>query len=188
MEERIPAGAVWQCMIERGMNEEKLQKEWKKKSCYLIGKAELMRREYKAAVLHLEVALKLIAGDAAREKEEVELKTLLATANKKKTEEVKKEKNTWSKAFEKNKSETDASTSVAGDSAASRPSTGTEHDGTNLNRNTLGIGKERFSRDSGSPDSSGSSTSWDDSLVGVASVSVLVGLLGLGAYYFFKRR
>lgn len=109
IEDRIDSGKVWQHLVARGMTEKKLKNEWKKKSYFLAGKADLMRREYAAAVTNLEAALKLTVHDDSAQStavaEEAKLRELLQIATKKRSAELKKEKNTWAKAFEKNNKE-----------------------------------------------------------------------------------
>lgn len=102
LEERMDGGQVWQCLQDRGMTKTKLIKEWKTKSYFLAGKAELLRKEYDVSINHLESALALLADDPQSSTEIVKLKELLQTATKKRTAELKKEKSTWSKAFQKN--------------------------------------------------------------------------------------
>jgi hypothetical protein len=96
---------VWQCLLDRGMTKNKLLKEWKIKSYFLAGKAELLKKEYDASISHLEDALKILADDPQSIAEITKLKDLLSTAMKKRSAELKKEKSTWSKAFQKNKEE-----------------------------------------------------------------------------------
>ena len=102
LEERMDGGQVWQCLQDRGMTKTKQIKEWKTKSYFLAGKAELLRKEYDVSIGHLESALTLLADDPQSSTEIVKLKELLATATKKRAAELKKEKSTWSKAFQKN--------------------------------------------------------------------------------------
>ena len=102
LEERMDGGQVWQCLQDRGMTKTKQIKEWKTKSYFLAGKAELLRKEYDVAINHLESGLALCANDPQSSTDIVKLKDLLATATKKRTAELKKEKSTWSKAFQKN--------------------------------------------------------------------------------------
>ena len=105
LEERMEEGQVWKCLLERGMTKNKLIKEWKIKSYFLAGKAELLRKEYDSSMSHIESALRLLEGDINATAEITKLKDLLSTATKKKSAELKKEKSTWSKAFQKNKEE-----------------------------------------------------------------------------------
>jgi hypothetical protein len=107
LEERMKDGLVWQCLLDRGMTKNKLLKEWKIKSYFLAGKAELLKKEYDASIAHLEDALKILADDPQSIAEITKLKDLLSTAMKKRSAELKKEKSTWSKAFQKNKEEPD---------------------------------------------------------------------------------
>jgi hypothetical protein len=105
LEARIPAALVWHCLLEAGMTLEKFQKEWKKKSLFLLGKAELGLTNYQAALDHFKAALNLIAADESPVmiKQSDELRTLISQAQAKRTAEKKKEKATWSRAFEKGK-------------------------------------------------------------------------------------
>jgi cobalamin biosynthesis Mg chelatase CobN len=105
LEERMKDGLVWQRLLDRGMTKNKLLKEWKIKSYFLAGKAELLKKEYDASISHLEDALKILADDPQSIAEITKLKDLLSTAMKKRSAELKKEKSTWSKAFQKNKEE-----------------------------------------------------------------------------------
>lgn len=98
----MPEGPVWISLILRGMTRDKLIKEWKKKSLFYLGKAELMRQNYKKSVEHLEAALRLIVNDPTQAKHVEELKELIAQAGKKLSSQLQKEKAIWSKAFEKN--------------------------------------------------------------------------------------
>ena len=107
LEERMPDGLVWQCLLERGMTANKLLKEWKTKSYFLAGKAELLRKEYDSSIAFLESGLKFLNDDPQYIEKITKLKELLSTATKKRAEELKKEKSTWSKAFQKNKAELD---------------------------------------------------------------------------------
>lgn len=107
LEERMPDGLVWQCLLERGMTANKLLKEWKTKSYFLAGKAELLRKEYDSSIAFLESGLKFLNDDPQYLEKITKLKELLSTATKKRAEELKKEKSTWSKAFQKNKAELD---------------------------------------------------------------------------------
>lgn len=107
LEERMPDGLVWQCLLERGMTANKLLKEWKTKSYFLAGKAELLRKEYDSSIAFLESGLNFLNDDPQYLEKITKLKELLSTATKKRAEELKKEKSTWSKAFQKNKAELD---------------------------------------------------------------------------------
>ena len=94
IEERIESGKVWQELVARGMTEKKLKNEWKKKSYFLAGKADLMRREYDTSVSNLEEALKLTVHDdssSTAAAEEAKLKELLQIAIKKRAAELKKQ-------------------------------------------------------------------------------------------------
>ena len=94
IEERIESGKVWQELVTRGMTEKKLKNEWKKKSYFLAGKADLMRREYDTSVSNLEEALKLTLHDdssSTAAAEEAKLKELLQIATKKRAAELKKQ-------------------------------------------------------------------------------------------------
>lgn len=86
-----------------GMTEERLQKEWKKKTLFLMGKAHLGLGNLQEAVDTLKSSLALIAGDAALVKQADELRKLIADAQARRSKELRKEKAVWSKAFEKGK-------------------------------------------------------------------------------------
>jgi tetratricopeptide (TPR) repeat protein len=121
IEERIDNGKVWQQLVSRGMTLKKLRNEWKKKSHFLAGKADLMRREYDTAVTNLEEALRLtLHDDPTAAAEEAKLRELLQVATKKRAAELKKEKSTWTRAFEKN-SALDAGAAPTSSSAPPSP-------------------------------------------------------------------
>jgi hypothetical protein len=99
--------AFWNKMVDNGITEEKLLRDWKKKSLYCLGKAELARKNYTEAVDHLEAALKILgnytdSGSAANAKD---FRGLIAKAKHLKAEETRKEKSTWATAFRKNNTE-----------------------------------------------------------------------------------
>ena len=108
MKERIGSN-VWRELVKRGMSEDKLLKDWQKKSFYLLGKAELKMHEYEDAIKHFEEALKLIEGetDEAHVKSAAELKTLAANARVERKKQVKKDQKTWSKAFKQSSEKDD---------------------------------------------------------------------------------
>ncbi len=103
LESRIPDGEVWKCLLGTGMTEERLQKEWKKKTLFLMGKAHLGLGNLQEAVDTLKASLALIAGDPALVKQADELRKLVSDAQTRRSKELRKEKAVWSKAFEKGK-------------------------------------------------------------------------------------
>lgn len=96
---------MWQCLVSQGMTLDKYNKDWKKKSYFLIGKAELGLGNYQSALDNLKAALALIEKDPALVKQNDELRTLITQATTKLKAENKKQRDTWSKAFEKGKKE-----------------------------------------------------------------------------------
>ena len=107
LEERMEDGQVWKYLLERGMTKNKLIKEWKIKSYFLAGKSELLRKEYDTSIALLEAGLKILENDPSAAAEITKLKDLHSSASKKRSAELKKEKSTWAKAFQKNKEEVD---------------------------------------------------------------------------------
>lgn len=105
LEERIEEGQVWQQLLERGMTKNKLVKEWKIKSYFLAGKSELLKKDYETSIALLEAGLKILDNDPLALAEITKLKDLHVSATKKRSAELKKEKSTWAKAFQKNKEE-----------------------------------------------------------------------------------
>jgi len=103
MEARVPDSLVWQCLLKRGMTEEKVFIETKKKSLFLMGKGNLLKKNYEDAIVQLEEALSLIAGDQSKAADASKIRELLIQAKKYSKKESMKEKSTWSKAFEANK-------------------------------------------------------------------------------------
>ena len=102
-----PKGEFWRKMVENGVSEEKLLRDWKKKSLYCLGKAELARKNYTQAVDHLEAALKILGNysDDSSAANMKDFRSLIAKAKHLKAEEVRKEKSTWATAFRKNETE-----------------------------------------------------------------------------------
>jgi hypothetical protein len=74
---------IFEALVKRGTisSVEHMQKLWKRKSLFLAGKAEFLMKNYDAAVGFLDIARKIIAGDANCVKEEEEIKNLLALAS-----------------------------------------------------------------------------------------------------------
>ena len=113
MEAKTEQGQVWQELLRRGLTNKKICYEWKKKGYFLAGKANFLAKEYEAAIENIENALKLGAAmsgstsDKEAIADEAKLKEMLQMAQKKRAAELKKEKQTWSKAFEKNKEESE---------------------------------------------------------------------------------
>lgn len=119
---RAEGSAVWNCLItERGLTEEKLR-GWKKKSLFFMGKAELFKQDYADAIIHLDAALKLIDKSEEKSADALKIKELLVQAKKVRSQELKREKSTWTKAFKESKSEDEAAAAAAA-AAASNPTT-----------------------------------------------------------------
>jgi tetratricopeptide (TPR) repeat protein len=108
LEMNIPDGQVWKYLVENGVTEDKLRKLWKKKAYYYLGKAEMKRKNYKEAIKALQSALALIADDAALTAQSDELRDLINVSKSGHAAENKKQKQTWTKAFEKRSKEPDA--------------------------------------------------------------------------------
>lgn len=100
-----------------GMTAEKMFVELKKKSLYYLGKSEVLSNDFDEGIAHLEKALALYG---AKEKGVEELKTLIANSKRAQEKAIKKEKETWKRAFKKNSSETEESVSPS--NAAATPS------------------------------------------------------------------
>lgn len=111
LESRIPSGEVWQCLLSTGMTADRLQKEWKKKTLFLMGKAQLGMTNFQEALDCFKRALALIAEDASPTmvKQADELRKLVADTQAKLTRQLRKEKATWKSAFEKNRRSSDVS-------------------------------------------------------------------------------
>ena len=117
LENSVPHGGVWIACQALGITLDKLRKDWKKKSLFFLGKAELGRRNPQQAEEYLEAALQLIGDDRqlatgikevrVRMNEEknfhhdffflIKLKGLLNKAKQLKAIEIKREKSTWGK-------------------------------------------------------------------------------------------
>lgn len=111
LEDKINAGPseVWKCLQARSVSYDKLQ-EWKRKSYFYLGKAELKNKEFDDAASHLEAAVALTPSSA---KDLGKIKELLETAKKHRAAELKREKSTWSRAFKSSKAEHEAEEAAA---------------------------------------------------------------------------
>jgi hypothetical protein len=103
LEKNIPQSQIWQCLVENGITLDKLQKEWKKKALFFIGKAQLKRGDYADAQKNLEDALGLIEKDPKLATQIGELRELIGEASLKDKKAKQKEKAVWARAFQKNK-------------------------------------------------------------------------------------
>ncbi len=101
LEDKISQGSlVWQSLIsENGMTFEKLM-DWKKKSHFFVGRAMLQEKDFAEAISHFEQALQLLGGQS---KDVGKITELLVFAKKQRTAELRREKSTWSKAFQVSK-------------------------------------------------------------------------------------
>jgi len=104
MQSRIGSN-MWRELVSRGMTEDKLMKDWCKKSLYLLAKAEMGLKEYDDACEHFEAALKLVDGDDGYKKNAAELRKALEEAQVARKKQLKKEQKIWGGAFEKSKQE-----------------------------------------------------------------------------------
>lgn len=85
---------VWRCLeAQHSMTEAKL-KEWKRKSCFYLGKGELLRKNFELAVQYLEAAVSMGYKTELLRQAKVSLKAERQAAQK-----------TWKKAFEANSKE-----------------------------------------------------------------------------------
>lgn len=85
----------------RGVTKTQLQKQWKRRSLYLLGKACVGLGECDEAVTYFKRALKLVVNDPARATDVKELKQLIVSTTKRAEKDRKAAKNMWSKAFKK---------------------------------------------------------------------------------------
>jgi len=96
---------MWRALVERGLSEDKLVKDWMKKSLYLLAKAEVGLKDFDEACEHLEAAIKLVEGDKEYEKNAAELRKALEEANVARKQQLKKDKKIWGGSFKKMKQE-----------------------------------------------------------------------------------
>lgn len=83
-------------LVARGVTDDKLSKDWKKKSLFHLGRAEFFNQDFEDAVSHLKSALD-IAGPDAKDVAEILEKAQVRLAQVR-----RKEKSMWSKAFKSN--------------------------------------------------------------------------------------
>ena len=144
LEARKLDSLVWKCLIERGMTEEKVFIETKKKSLFLMGKANLLSKNYDIAITQLEEALSLIKGDPSKINDANKIREFLTQAKRSSKKESQKEKATWSKAFEANKNLNDDA-EKATPSTTTPPSRGATNDNlSSKNGNTSNNGIFNF--------------------------------------------
>lgn len=118
---RMPNSEVWKALQEQGMDLNQLL-DWRRKSLIFMGKARLLQGDYEEAKNALETAKK---STNQSDKLFAELTDLLAKAQAKLTEEKKRAKQTWSKAFKKNATEKVEEVSDASASPSPTKSSGT---------------------------------------------------------------
>ena len=121
---RIGESEIWKLLLARGWTEEKLKRDMKKKSLFLLGKAEYFNLDSSNAIVHLQEALDVLnsygsnganpgsipgsngsnspTAPGLATKEVDEIKDLLSKAKARQANESKKEKSMWSKAFKDN--------------------------------------------------------------------------------------
>ena len=87
------------------MTYEKLTKEWKKKGFFFLGKALYNNKDFDEAIVALTSALQLVESDPSYKENASDISTLISEVKQKRALSLKKEKDTWSKAFKKNKQE-----------------------------------------------------------------------------------
>jgi len=182
------------CLQENGVTTEQLQRQWKRKALYYIGKAQLKRKNYKEAVAHLEEAYNLIAEDKAMAKHAAEHKVLLTDAKNRLSKENKREKDTWAKAFKKGKTEVesiyhdprDTPTSSAPESPI-RPAAPVDPNNLKFDLSNLG-GKDNKKKKK-EAESSTALTTWPTG--GYYSTFFFITLfaaIGGGSFWFFNNR
>ena len=112
---------VWEEFQKRGMSLEKLTKDWKKKSLFYKGKACLLQRDYDGACENFDLALRLVKDDPKLGTQAKELADFFAQAKKLKAVALRKEKDTWKKAFNKNTKEGKTETPAPAPASAVAP-------------------------------------------------------------------
>jgi tetratricopeptide (TPR) repeat protein len=100
---------VWHSLVnDRGMMFEKLM-EWKRKSYFYLGKSYYSKKDYEISIRHFEDALNILEKfhmknmTSKTEADRAKLKEFIQNAKKGHSQQLKKEKSTWAKAFEENK-------------------------------------------------------------------------------------
>jgi predicted ATPase len=105
LEERIPESKVWQSLKARGMTQDKLIKEMKRKSLFTMGKSSKSNKDYEQAVFYFQGALGLIMNDEDKEKDIKYLTQLIVSTKKQLKIEKNKEKSFYANAFKGSKAE-----------------------------------------------------------------------------------
>lgn len=186
------------CLQENGVTTEQLQRQWKRKALYYIGKAQLKRKNYQEAVVHLEEAYSLIAEDASMAKHAAEHKALLADAKNRLIKENKREKDTWAKAFKKGKTEVesiyhdprDTPTSSAPDSPTPTRASSAPLDPNNLKFDLSDLSsKDKDKKKKKKEAESTALTTWPaGGYYATFFFITLFAAVGGGSFWFFNRR
>ena len=209
LETKIPDGEIWKCLSSTGITLDKLQKEWKKKALYFVGKAELKRQNYQAALDSLGLALQLIDKDPKLAANAQELRDLIDGAQKRRSKEKQREKQTWSKAFQKNKTVKEDEHSTSGVSSGATSPTPNGHGEVkvetigadlsavdfskikvDLGLNSLSGLASKDKKKNQSSDKSGQQQAlWQPDAAGYGTMLMGLGILGLvgGAAYWWLR-
>jgi len=193
LEKNIPDSMIWMCLQGNGVTMEQLQRQWKRKALYYIGKAQLKRKNYQEAVVHLEEAYNLIADDASLAKQVAELKALLADAKARLNKENKREKDTWAKAFKKGKTEVESIYHDPLDTPTSSAPTTPVHSSTPLDPNNLkfdlsDLGGKDGKKKKKSAESSTALTSWSTPYFYTAFFVAFFAAVGGGSFWYFNHR
>lgn len=192
LEKNIPDSLIWMCLQGNGVTMEQLQRQWKRKALYYIGKAQLKRKNFQEAVVHLEEAYNLIAEDATLAKQVTELKALLADAKARLNKENKREKDTWAKAFKKGKTEVESIYHDPRDTPTSSAPTTPVHSTTSLDPNNLKFDISDLGGKDGKKkkktESSTALTSWSTPYFYTAFFVAFFAAVGGGSFWYFNHR
>lgn len=180
LESKIGDSQIWDSMLEKGIMTKEKMKDLKGKAYRIIGKAELKKKNYQEAKSNLKAALTITTN----EKMTKELNELLNEATKKLSQEEKKEKSTWQKAFKKgSKGEGDLYTSSNPAADAEKSAISPKKEALKEPKKETTKKNEKEEQQLWKPESS-----LNNSLFGSFVFLGVLGLLGTAAYWWTNRR
>lgn len=205
LQSKIASGSeIWKVLTkERGMTMEKLL-ELKKKAHFNIGKASAEKKDHDTAVKHLEEALLISNKDPSKATDSAKIQAMLSAEKKKRSNDLKKEKKTWKKAFSENQKVVEETDKVKGRNASNGSSSASKANGKpsgNISQDAINdilSGKKVDLKKAGllatagdgddDDDDSGKDASGESSIAGWAAATGLFAFVGIGAYLFLRSR
>jgi hypothetical protein len=188
----MPDSLVWKSCLQRGLTEEKIFIETKKKSLFYMGKGNYLRKNYDEAIKQLEEALSLIAGDPNKEADANTIKQLLQQAKSNSKKESRKEMTKWSKAFEANNKLDENEMKSTPSSPKPNSQKNDKSSKGNINKNSISdifnIKKMLSGKDNDDDDDKFKIIKFDNSTYTLILGFLIIGLGGFSFWRFRSRR